>query len=1357
MLAAVGPHADEPAGARTNLPVADSSRYIQAALLGRGGLAEVFRVIDARSGAALALKRLSRADRPRSRAQFEREYYTLRQLTHPSIIEVYDYGVDAEGRPFYTMELLGGHDLGELAPLPWREVCRTLLPVVSSLAVLHSRRLLHRDISARNVRLTVDGKAKLIDFGCMCEMGVPPEVVGTPPYMPPEVVHGQPLDGRADLYAFGALAYFALTGRHAFPARSPRDLMDRWRSRPTAPRKLVTDVPQPLSDLIMSLLRLDAQVRPANAAEVMVRVSGVAGLPLDESRSVRRAYLTTPKLVARADQLLSIRKQIVRARRSRGGTLLIRADPGMGRSRLLDAALLEAKLCNCVVLRGDARGEQPWTTIRGLARQLLDRLTNAIDHAPEQLSDAGLVDWLQQESFTERSSAFDGDFDARARMHELLRDWFLAVARRWCLVFAVDNFDQVDEASAGLLVALAAESRDHRLLVIATQQTGPFAGNTVALGTLTQEARSMPLSPLVLEEVEKLLASLFGDSPNLAMIAARVHAHAHGSPQIAMELAQELVDRELVRYEAGQWLLPERLDAGLLGASLVGGLKHRLRTLSARARELAECLAVGVAEALPPYSFLQLTGWADPAQVHASLSELVARQVVKREGDQVRFARPGWTALLVDGLEQERRRAIHRSIARCLVTLRADPLAVARHHFAAGAEAEGVEGIIRHLRKGSRWDTGPADYADVLKQAIAAADTLDRPHRERYRLRFELVQVGRNLGVGALRQHVAWLLDALSEASGLADWHRLPAESDPQTRLGHALSEARARYKATIEHCRTHTPGEALRELTSVVSVVAGIASNTNDVPLLRSLPSLSPFAPLSPAIAVIEQLMGAVRMTQLGNMLGSFEVYARILDEIERPDRGGLDEQTHGRIRLAMLHSVGLGDAKFGKQSALARADELAEHPAWRPGALLIRKMYFMWTGDLEAARACERELGTMQLSTGSRGAMQNAWPVSEAYCRALAGDVGGLRRCVDRIQELSNLHPFQRPFVEYFTGCLEHLRGNPKAALAAIERAGALVEPGGHYGWSLIAGSHLEILCEADPEQALWHGARYLADAERIELGTGARYLAGWFALAEARRGRLGQGFARFEQILTGMEAAGCTGVEMGSTYEIRARIALAQQDRGGFERFRDLCGANYNLRGWPALAAKYEKLVDDARALGWDAEGDAHAAAERAFGACASIRQAIGASGSASGRCQCALEILLEHHGAHRGYLFGASGAGLKLIAASTRERPETSLCELANDYLAAEVGVSSDVTMTALDLWSGGSKAWKSTAGAHYELVPVVARDDAEGADYVVGIAAMSARGTELKRPEAAIVYAVGGALLEGGDVDGISAA
>src|SRR5882672_8777309 len=129
-----------------------ADRYRTVGLLGSGAMAEVYEVVDESRGATLALKRLL-PERVNSRAAtllLQREYETLTQLSHPLIIRSFDYGFDGH-LPFYTMERLVGQSVSERSPLPWQTAASLLRDVASALALLHSRRLVHRDVSSRNV------------------------------------------------------------------------------------------------------------------------------------------------------------------------------------------------------------------------------------------------------------------------------------------------------------------------------------------------------------------------------------------------------------------------------------------------------------------------------------------------------------------------------------------------------------------------------------------------------------------------------------------------------------------------------------------------------------------------------------------------------------------------------------------------------------------------------------------------------------------------------------------------------------------------------------------------------------------------------------------------------------------------------------------------------------------------------------------------------------------------------------------------------------------------------------------------------------------------------------------------------
>ena len=359
-----------------------TTRYVIKEQLASGGMGVVYRVHDRQTGEARALKRIQPdvAGEPLHIAAFEREYQVLAGLDHPRIIRVFDYGVDEIG-PFYTMELLEGEDLRAAAPLPYRLACHYLRDVATSLALLHARRLIHRDLSPSNVRMTPDGHCKLLDFGVLAVFGSSRLVVGTPPAIPPEALQGAPLDQRADLYALGALAYWVLTERHAYPARQIEELTELWREPPAAPSAVVEGIPKELDALVLSLLSANPLARPASAAEVIARLNVVGGLPAEgggETERLAESFLLSPRFVGRAAQLEAFKEVTDGVLRGHGGAVHIEAAAGMGRTRLLEEIGVRAQMAGAGVVRVDASVNR---RSRGTTRALVVGMLDAIPAA----------------------------------------------------------------------------------------------------------------------------------------------------------------------------------------------------------------------------------------------------------------------------------------------------------------------------------------------------------------------------------------------------------------------------------------------------------------------------------------------------------------------------------------------------------------------------------------------------------------------------------------------------------------------------------------------------------------------------------------------------------------------------------------------------------------------------------------------------------------------------------------------------------------------------------------------------------------------------------------------------------------
>ena len=229
-------------------------------------------------------------------ARFEREAQTTASLRSPHTIELYDFGVAADGAFYYVMELLDGFNLQALVdrfgPLPAERAVHILRQMCDSLGEAHEAGLAHRDVKPANVFVCRHGRevdfVKVLDFGLVKSrreltgatitmMGTP-AVGGTPAFMAPEQVLGdRPLDGRTDIYAVGCVGFWLLTGELVFAGRTVTETMLQHAHTPP-PRpsdRSELDVPEALDTLILECLSKDPDARPSSADALAARLAGV--------------------------------------------------------------------------------------------------------------------------------------------------------------------------------------------------------------------------------------------------------------------------------------------------------------------------------------------------------------------------------------------------------------------------------------------------------------------------------------------------------------------------------------------------------------------------------------------------------------------------------------------------------------------------------------------------------------------------------------------------------------------------------------------------------------------------------------------------------------------------------------------------------------------------------------------------------------------------------------------------------------------------------------------------------------------------------------------------------------------------
>ena len=266
------------------------------ALIGAGGMGEVYRARDLRLDRDVALKVLAEpAAHPGERARVEREARAASRLNHPNIVTVHAVGEDGEVG-FIAMELVAGRTLREIladGPVPIAEGLSLAVQLTDALAAAHAEGIVHRDLKPENVMVTSSGLVKVLDFGIAGrEQGghdeSPP--AGTAGYMSPEQARGEPARAASDQFSLGVILYEMLAGRPPFARAGRGEAPDTTGAAPPPLESVVPAVPGALAALVARCLAADPDQRYARTEEIASALRSVRAR-LDAPRLSRRLVL----------------------------------------------------------------------------------------------------------------------------------------------------------------------------------------------------------------------------------------------------------------------------------------------------------------------------------------------------------------------------------------------------------------------------------------------------------------------------------------------------------------------------------------------------------------------------------------------------------------------------------------------------------------------------------------------------------------------------------------------------------------------------------------------------------------------------------------------------------------------------------------------------------------------------------------------------------------------------------------------------------------------------------------------------------------------------------------------------------
>jgi hypothetical protein len=685
-----------------------ASRYEISDLLGRGATSFVYRAFDKEKNFFVALKSLRFADVD-DIYHLKQEFRFFRDLYHPNLVLLYDLTISDDSR-FYTMELIDGINFVSFVRSHEGALRGSLEQLVDGLMAIHDVHRLHRDLKPSNILVESDGRTVLLDFGLSSKFRPADSLAsqtelyaGTPAYMAPERLAGEPASPASDAYSLGVILYEALAGVRPYPDLPPMAQHTAQQSRPAPPGQLGVD--KDLSDLALDLLSFDPRDRP-RLSEVK-RITQAARPRSSGFVHPRALDQPDQPFVGRASELAQLENAFDRTLAGHPVTLHVRGVSGVGKTTLVERFLADAReRAGALVLASRCHHQESvrFNAVDGLIDALSRHL---MVESPERLSQLAPPDLptlvtmfpmlgrapFSFDQFPRDSVAGEPQTMVR-RALAALRTLLHRVAAGRPLILWIDDLQWSDASSLPLLRDLRIADSDAPILWIFTYRTEDQKSESLA--ALLEEAGPsaetviIPVQPFDPTDVGALLDRLVSEKTGSDTAWAREVAHqSAGLPFFVVELAA---------YR-GQRVGENEPRSGETRVANI--LNERLRSLSTQQRAVLELVSVAgapIAEATLTRVIAREA--ASGREIYQLLNQRMLRKTDANGRPAIETFHDRIREAILASLDAATRRVRHREIAEEMIhAVDLDHPRLVEHFIGAGEPALAAEHAISASRQ----------------------------------------------------------------------------------------------------------------------------------------------------------------------------------------------------------------------------------------------------------------------------------------------------------------------------------------------------------------------------------------------------------------------------------------------------------------------------------------------------------------------------------------------------------------------------------------------------------------------------------------------------------------------------------